>query len=200
MNKPQTFIFIGRSGSGKGTQIDLLKKYITDINPEIGTCSFVMGDTFRSFMKGEGYAQDAIRLIVNSGKLVPDSITNSLFISELLNNLKSNEHLYIDGIPRSPLQAETVIEVIKFYDRYNPIIINIEVSKEVAEERMLARARPDDTKEAIFERVKFYDENIIPAIEVLKEKSGFIYMEINGEKTPEEINVELIDKLQPYFI
>lgn len=200
INKPQTFIFIGRSGSGKGTQIDLLKKYISEINKEIGTFSFVMGNAFRSFMKDEGYAQDAIRTIVNSGKLVPDSITNSLFVSDLLNNLKPNEHLYIDGIPRSPLQAETVIEVIKFYERVNPIIINIEVSKEIVEERMLLRARPDDTKEAIAERMKFYDENIVPAIEILKEKSGFVYLEINGERTPEEINIELINRLESYFI
>lgn len=200
IKKPQTIIFIGRSGSGKGTQIDLLKKYISEMNKEIGTFSFVMGNAFRSFMKDEGYAQDAIRIIVNSGKLVPDSITNSLFVYDLLNNLKPNEHLYIDGIPRSPLQSETVIEVIKFYERINPIIINIEVSKKVAEERMLLRARPDDTKEAIAERMKFYDENIVPAIEILKEKSGFVYLEINGERTPEEINVELINKLESYFI
>jgi adenylate kinase family enzyme len=199
MNKPQTLIFIGRSGSGKGTQIDILKNYITEKNPSIGTCSFVMGNAFRSFMKEEGYAQDAIRSIVNSGKLVPDSITNSLFVSELLHNLKSNDHLYIDGIPRSPLQAETVIEVIKFYERANPIIINIEVSAEEVEKRMILRARPDDTKEAIVERLKFYEENIIPAIHILKEKSGFVYIEIDGGKSPEEVNVDLINKLNPYL-
>ena len=120
----QTFIFVGRSGSGKGTQIDLLKKYITDLSPEIGTYSFIMGDTFRSFMKGEGRAQEAISNILNSGELVPDFITNSLFTSQLLFNLKSTEHLYIDGIPRSPTQANIVMEVIKFYNRQNPIIIN----------------------------------------------------------------------------
>lgn len=199
MDKPQTFIFIGRSGSGKGTQIELLKKYISGLNSDIDTHSFVMGDAFRSFMKEEGYAQNVIRGLVNNGILVPDSIASSLFVSQLLHNLKSNEHLYIDGIPRTPIQAETVIEIIKFYDRYNPVIINIEVSKEEVEKRMLLRARPDDTKEAIFERLKFYDENIIPAINVLKEKSGFTFVNINGEDTPDNIQAEIIKKIKPYL-
>lgn len=196
MNKTYTFIFVGRSGSGKGTQIDLLKKYITELNSEIGTYSFVMGDTFRSFMKDEGYAQNAIRNLVNNGNLVPDSITNSMFASQLLNNLKSDQHLYIDGIPRSPRQAEFVIEVIKFYNRSNPIIINIEVSKEEVTKRMLLRGRPDDTKEAITGRLNFYKENVTPAVNILKDKSGFIYIEVNGERSIEEIHFDLINKLK----
>ena len=44
MNKPQTFIFVGRSGSGKGTQIELLQKYIKEQMPEIGSYLFVMGE------------------------------------------------------------------------------------------------------------------------------------------------------------
>lgn len=194
--KPQTFIFVGRSGSGKGTQIDLLKKYITELNPGIGTYSFVMGDSFRTFMKEEGYAQDVIRDLVNNGRLVPDLIANSLFVSDLLHRLKSDEHLYIDGIPRSPAQADAVIEIIKFFNRENPIIIDVAVSKEEVEKRMLLRARPDDTKEAILERLKFYEDNIVPAVELMKEKSKFTYLEINGERSREEIHEDIINQLK----
>ena len=196
MHKIQTFIFTGRSGSGKGTQIDLLKKYISDLDPESGTYSFVMGDAFRNFMKEDGYAQNAIKGYVNSGHLVPDAITNGLFVSQLLNNLKDNQHLYIDGIPRSPSQSQIVIDVIKFYNRSNPIIINIEVEKEEVKKRMLLRARIDDTEVAISERLKFYEDNIVPAISILKEKSGFTYLEINGERSVEEIHLDLISQLK----
>ena len=51
-NKSQTFIFIGRSGSGKGTQIKLLEEYLSDKNFKIK--SVVMGDIFRSFFKESG--------------------------------------------------------------------------------------------------------------------------------------------------
>ena len=193
---PQTFIFIGKSGSGKGTQIDLLKKYISDLDPSIDTHSFVMGDVFRTFMRGEGYAQETIKKIASEGRLVPDLIANSMFVSNLLNNLKSNDHLYIDGIPRSPLQAEAIIEIIKFYNRSNPIIINIEVSDEEVKRRMILRARADDTQEAISERLKYYNENVTPALLVLKEKSDFIYLEINGERTIEEIHTDIVEQLK----
>jgi adenylate kinase family enzyme len=196
MIKPQTFIFVGRSGSGKGTQIDLLKEYITKLNPKIETYSFVMGDTFRSFMKEEGYAQNVIRDLINNGHLAPDFIANSLFISDLLHSLKSDEHLYIDGIPRSSAQVDAVIETIKFFNRINPIIIDVEVSKEEVEKRMLLRARHDDTKEAILERLKFYEDNIVPAVKLLREKSGFTYLEINGERTREEIHEDIISQLK----
>ena len=32
INKPQTFIFYGIVGSGKGTQVELLQKYLKDNN------------------------------------------------------------------------------------------------------------------------------------------------------------------------
>lgn len=195
MIKPQTFIFIGRSGSGKGTQIDLLKKYITELDSTAGTYSFVMGDSFRAFMKEEGYAQGVIRDLVNNGRLVPDLIANSLFVSDLLYHLKSDEHLYIDGIPRSPAQVDAVIDIIKFFNRENPIIIDVAVSKEEVEKRMLLRARPDDTKEAILERLKFYEDNIVPAVKLMREKSQFTYLKINGERSREEIHEDIINQL-----
>lgn len=199
MNKTYTFIFVGRSGSGKGTQIDLLKKYITELNPKIIAYSFVMGDTLRSFMEGHGYAQDVIRNTINKGNLIPNLISDSLFISQLLHNLKSNEHLYIDGIPRSPSQVDAVIEIIKFYNRSNPIIINIEIGREESEKRMLLRGRADDTKEAIRGRLKFYEDNVARAINALKEKSGFVYLEINGERNIKEIHKDIIDRLKDFI-
>ncbi len=195
MDNPQTFIFIGRSGSGKGTQIDLLKRYITEINPKIESYSFVMGNTFRLFMKDGGCAQDMIRDITTKGMLVPDLITNSLFVSELLFNLNPEQHLYIDGIPRSLSQAKAVVEILEFYNRSNPIIINIEVSEEEVEKRMVSRGRSDDTKEAIIERLNFYNKNVIPAIEYLKEKSEFTYIKINGKRSIKEIHLDIIKHL-----
>lgn len=196
MNKAQTFIFIGRSGCGKGTQISLLSKYISNLDPKTGSYFFVIGDVLRSFVKGEGYAQNSIKNTINSGGLIPDLITNSLFVSHLLNNFKVEEHLYIDGIPRSSTQAHALIEIIKFYNRQDTtVVINIEVNKENVEKRMFLRGRPDDTKEAIQKRLKYYEENVVPAINVLEKESGFNYIEIDGNNTIEEIHKEIIAKL-----
>ncbi|MDD3662343.1 MAG: nucleoside monophosphate kinase [Candidatus Pacebacteria bacterium] len=195
MDKPQTYIFIGISGSGKGTQINLLKNHIAKINPEIDSYSFVMGDTLRSFMKDDGYAQNMIKEITNQGLLVPDLITNSLFVSELLSSLKPTENLFIDGIPRSINQAQAIIEFMNFYNRSEVVIINIEVGQDEAKKRMLLRKRPDDNEDSINERFNFYKNNVLPAIEYLKEKSDFKYILIDGEKTIEEIHLDILKSL-----
>lgn len=195
INKPLTFIFMGRSGSGKGTQIELLKNYISTLNTNIGTYNFVMGDIFRSFMKEKGYIQNFVREETGKGHLLPDLIANNLFIGELLKNFEPKDHLYIDGIPRSIAQAEALIELINFYHRDDVFILDIKVSKDEVEKRMLQRGRADDNKEAIAARHSFYDENVIPAVQYLKEKSNFKYIEINGEKSTEKVNNEIINKL-----
>lgn len=194
--KPQTFIFLGKSGSGKGTQIELLKEFFIKENQPLNIYSVVMGDIFRDFMKGQGCAQNKIGELVNQGQLVPDIIANSLFIANLLNNLKDEDYLFIDGIPRSEEQAQDVISILKFYDRDNTIVINIEVSDEEVKKRMLLRARADDKEEAIVGRLRYYNEHVLPAAQYLKEKSGFKYIDIDGERSIEEISIDLINQLK----
>ena len=50
---PQTFIFIGRSGCGKGTQADLLQKYIKTQDPGREIFYLETGSRFRDFIKGD---------------------------------------------------------------------------------------------------------------------------------------------------
>lgn len=193
---PKTFIFSGISGSGKGTQIELLKKYIKENMSEHHEYSFVMGEVLRSFIKKEGYAQEMIRETMNKGELIPDYVSGGLFVTSLLNDLHHDDHLFIDGIPRSVVQSDIIMSMLKFYNRQNVFIINIEISASEAEKRMLLRKRPDDTKEAIVERVKFYNTEVAPAIQYLKEKSGFSYIEIDGERSIETIHVDLVNRLK----
>ena len=47
----KTYIIIGRSGSGKGTQADLLQKYIKRQSPEADILYVESGDEFREFLK-----------------------------------------------------------------------------------------------------------------------------------------------------
>lgn len=195
-NKSKTFIFVGKSGSGKGTQVELLKKYMKSTYPNLGEYGLAMGDILRSFIKSEGYAQEKIRNIINSGNLAPDVISSSLWILSLLSSLKENDNLYIDGIPRSPYQSDIVASVLEFYNRSNAIIINIEVSDSEVEKRMITRNRPDDNKESIASRLKFYEDTVVSAINHLKEKSGFHYLEINGERSIEEIHNDIISRLK----
>ena len=50
---PKTYIMIGRSGSGKGTQTKLLKEYIKKQDPETEILHVESGDEFRDFLRRE---------------------------------------------------------------------------------------------------------------------------------------------------
>lgn len=190
MQQPYTFIFVGRSGSGKGTQLELLKKSVGGEN-----FSLVMGELFRAFSQKNGYAQDCVRQILNAGELAPDVLTISLFVTKLLNEFNPSQHLFVDGVVRTNLQAEALITMLAFYKRENPIIIDIDVPAEEVTRRMIGRGRADDSEAAIRGRLEFYDATVAPAIEHLKSESGYRYLKIDGTLSPEAIHKDLATQL-----
>jgi adenylate kinase len=194
-NKPLTFILVGRSGSGKGTQISLLRKFVKDQIPLEDYC-FTTGDMLREFIKGDSPSQLRVREIVTTGKLVPDFITISLFVQTMLDHVKSDQHLFLDGIVRTNNQAQAVMDALAFFGKANPIIIDIMISPEEARKRMLKRGRSDDTEESINSRFAFYEKEVIPAIDYLKKNSGYIYLQINGERTIDEIFEDIKSQVQ----
>jgi adenylate kinase len=196
MQHPLTFIFVGRSGSGKGTQSGLLQKYISEHTADSFNYSFDMGTAFRTFMALDGYPQTVAREIINTGNLMPDFMTITLFTNALLENLK-DQNLFIDGIPRSVAQVDAVMHAMMYFKRINPIIIDISISSPEARGRMLARARADDTDASIASRFAFYENTVLPAVKYLREKSGYTYFEFDGERSIEEIHQDIVARLKP---
>jgi adenylate kinase len=194
-----TFIFIGRSGCGKGTQIDLLKEYLSD--KSIPFHSIVMGDIFRSFFKEPGYVKDIARDVsMKQGKFQPDFLTNALFIRSTIDIADENSILLFDGYPRTINQLGIIKELLTYIKREsNVIIINIEVSRENVKARMLSRGRADDSHGPIESRLNEYDKLIIPMIEVIKEEPFFKYLEVNGEGSMGEVHIEIINNVKEYL-
>lgn len=194
MNKPQTFVFIGRSGSGKGTQIELFKEYL--INKNIPVKSIVMGDIYRSFFKESGYVKDIARdITMNQGKFQPDFITNALFVRTTIDIIDEESTIFFDGYPRTINQLEIIKDLLLYIKKEGAIIINIEVSRENVKNRMIARGRGDDNENAIETRLNEYDKYIVPMIEIIKVDSFFKYIEINGEGKIDEIHKDIIKSL-----
>ncbi|MCR4310962.1 MAG: nucleoside monophosphate kinase, partial [Candidatus Taylorbacteria bacterium] len=102
MAKPLTFIFTGPSGCGKGTQVELLKKYLEEKSPEIPQFHSYTGDGFRAFMKGTTLASKRAKEIQEAGELQPEFLAVWLWAGNLINNVTGAEHLFIDGSPRKP--------------------------------------------------------------------------------------------------
>ena len=188
-NKPKTFIFVGRSGSGKGTQLELLKTFLSEKYKDTNIKSVVMGDIFRSFFKKDGYVQNIARNIsMNKGKFQPDFITNSLFVEGALDVVDENSTLFFDGYPRNINQLGVIKELLAYIKRDDVIVLNIEVARDIVKERMLLRARGDDNENAIENRLNEYDKFIIPMIESLKLDTSLKYVEINGENSKDDVH------------
>ncbi len=193
----QTFIFIGRSGSGKGTQADLLEEYLKTNDPEKrDVYHIITGNFLRALASGEGHTSKTIKEVLEKGLLVPDFLAVSMWGKFFIDNLKDREHIITDGMPRKLHEAIMLDGAFKFYGRGKPIVIFIDLSYDSAVERLLKRKRFDDTKEAIEERLKFYDADVMPVIDYYKNNSDYEFLRIDGEPTIEEINKDIMGKLK----
>lgn len=195
--RTQTYIFVGRSGSGKGTQLELLKKYLSENFADVSIKTIIMGDIFRAFFKENGYIQNiAHDVTTKEGKFQPDFLTDALFIRNAIDVIDEESTLFFDGYPRNMHQLEVMKELLIYIKKENPVIINIEVKRESVKNRMLSRGRNDDNEKAIESRLNEFDKFIVPMLEKIKSDSFFNYIEVDGEGKIENIHEDIINKLK----
>ena len=182
---PKTIIFMGPQGSGKGTQVALLQAVLVEAGQTV--CDIQTGRIFRDLAAGGSFAGERVSELITKGCLVPDTLTNALWITDLKNRLTPEAHLLIDGFPRTLAQAEVVDEVLAFFVRSAVEIINLDTPEAVVVERMVARGRADDTPESIKRRLALYHEETLPVLEHYRKATGVIVHDINGAGTLEEV-------------
>ncbi|MEX0877334.1 MAG: nucleoside monophosphate kinase [Candidatus Spechtbacterales bacterium] len=186
--KPDNAILIGRSGSGKGTQAELLIKKIDNF------FTLSTGDLFRDLAKQNSDAGQKIKDIVNSGGLPYDDIATALWMHELSYNLRSDQGLLADGFPRRLNEAKTLDKYLEFLERMDrTFIFLVNISADEARRRLLARGREDDTEEAIKERMNYYDKWVMEVVEYYDSMGKLI--KINGEGAPEKVHEEIMSHL-----
>lgn len=192
----ETLIFIGRSGSGKGTQIALLKDFFKKQSPDVDILHFESGSHFRSFIKGEGYTNELMRDIIAHGKLAPDFITEWLLVDDLVRNLTPEKTLILDGFPRTINQAWTLDSAMDYYRRTNVKVIHVEVGEDEVRRRMLDRGRADDQEiEVINRRIDWYNKNVLPVLEYYRESDQYQVIDVDGESSIEEVFADIKKQL-----
>ena len=196
MNDIDTIIVMGRSGSGKGTQVALLKDYLTKTLPGTELFHFESGQHFRSFIKEDGYTNELMRDILGSGNLAPDFITEWFLVNALVNRLKKDDQILIlDGFPRTVNQAMTLDSAMAYYQRSKVVVINVAVSDDVARERMKGRGRADDQDDVIERRIEWYNNNVVPTIDYLKNHDLYTVYDIDGEQSVEGVHAAIVEVL-----
>lgn len=190
----KSFIFIGISGCGKGTQIELLENYLYSLNKENKVLNIQSGGLFREFIKGDSYSQRLSKNIYDAGGIMPSFLAIHVWSHELIKRFTSDSHLIIDGSPRTYKEALVMDTVFKFYKLEKPNIVFIDISRQEAMKRLLARKRIDDNVDDINERLDFYYSDVVPAVDYYRTNTDYNFISINGEKPIEDIHREIVEK------
>jgi len=116
-------VLVGPPGAGKGTQAQFLSSHYSI--PHIST-----GDIFRANLKeGTALGLEA-KSFMDSGNLVPDSVTNEMVRDRLTKGDLINGFL-LDGFPRNVLQAEVLRAILG--EKKTPLDAVLELAVDNAE-------------------------------------------------------------------
>lgn len=208
-------IFLGLSGSGKGTQAELL------VN-KFGFEYIVMSDLLRNEIKKETALGRKINELMNiKGELVPDDITTEIFKKGIYDKLQSRQ-IIIDGYPRTLLQAENLKQIFDEFKINNFIALYIKISEQEALKRLLGRLvclkcktihfpgdlkcrkcgaklakREDDEPEKIKKRISWGKKEVEKVVDYYRNLGKFI--EISGEGGVDEIHQKIVAELKNYL-
>lgn len=186
-------ILIAAPAAGKGT----ISKYIED---KYNYKHISTGDLLREEVKNNTVIGKVIEPLLLKGSLVGDNIIEEVLLRELL---KTNSNIILDGYPRTLNQAKKLDELLNKANVELSNVINIDIDKEIAIERITNRlvcdncksvynkklikenictkcggnlsSRSDDNKETFLDRYDTFLKETKPLINYYKDKLVTIY-------------------------
>lgn len=198
---PKTFIFIGRSGCGKGTQVELLKKYLSEKSAETGVFYLETGARFRAFITENNATARRATVLMKESKRQPDFLAvwmwSHVLVEELTEEADESKHWIVDGTPRALPEAVVLDTAMKFFERTKPFVVHLNVSRAWSEERLRGRGRADDRSEIdIARRLDWYERDVIPALEYYKINPDYHFLDINGEQPIGAVHADFVAKIE----
>ncbi|MEU3621699.1 adenylate kinase [Amycolatopsis coloradensis] len=177
-------VLVGPPGAGKGTQAVALSEKLRI--PHIST-----GDLFRAHVGEQTPLGREAKRYLDSGELVPDSVTNEM-VRERLAEPDAKVGFLLDGFPRNTKQADVLGEILGEVDTELNAVIQLQVSEDVVVERLLSRGRSDDTEEVIRRRQQIYVSETAPLLEYYAD----ILVTVDGVGSIDEISARVLEALR----
>ncbi|MEX0931557.1 MAG: nucleoside monophosphate kinase [Candidatus Paceibacterota bacterium] len=193
---PHIFVFFGRSGSGKGTQVELLREYLKKKDPGREIIHVETGKKLRAHAEDGTYSGHLTHEVLSKGGLMPEFLPIYMWSDTFVKEYSGEEHLILDGVSRRLPEAGVLLGAINFYHAKKAYVVHIDVAPEIVKQRLLERKRPDDTEEYIASRLAWFEENTRPAIDFFKNAEGITFIEIDGSGGSEKVHEELIKRIE----
>ncbi len=180
MGTPIRLVIFGRQGAGKGTQCArLVERY--------GMIHISTGDILRAERAAGTELGQAAEKIMNEGGLVGDDIMIPMVRNRIAEPDAAASGFVLDGFPRTADQAQGLFEAMG--DEGLHAAIDLEVPLEEVTARMKARAREDDTDEAIAQRLGLYETETRPVLQFFADRGLLVV--VDGLGTEDEVSERL---------
>lgn len=182
MSSINTVLLAGKPGSGKGTQARLLVE-------ERGWRHIATGDHLRTLQQRPDSFGRRVRETLATGELLPSWLMTHLLV-QTMTGLAPSKGVVLDGFARTSAQANELHDVLTWYGRPYLVIV-LDVSDEVAAERMRARTASEersdsDTPEKIARRLAIFREefnHVAPRFSAQNVLRG-----VDAEDAPEKVH------------
>lgn len=210
-------IVLGPSGSGKGTQAEILAR-------KFGLKMIDGGEYLRSVMASKSGASKKLAEKMNKGNLAPTEIIRDWMKRQIFSRPISRG-LIFSGQPRMIGEAKLTLKWFQKSGRGAPIVIFLKVSAREVLKRLAKRyicgncrkvyslkefskkpcsacgakiiKRADDTPKLIKNRLAYFHEQVAKTLEFFKKKG--ILIEVNGEQGVASVNREILKKISDHF-
>ncbi|GAB3486419.1 adenylate kinase [Amycolatopsis cihanbeyliensis] len=177
-------VLVGPPGAGKGTQAVALSE-------RLGVPHISTGDLFRAHVGEQTPLGKEAKRYLDSGELVPDSVTNEM-VRERLAEPDAKVGFLLDGFPRNTKQAEVLGQMLSEVDTTLDAVIQLEVPEEALVQRLLGRGRSDDTEDVIRRRQQVYQSETAPLLEYYAD----ILIKVDGVGEVGEVSTRVVEALR----
>ncbi|MGB3491974.1 MAG: adenylate kinase [Elainellaceae cyanobacterium] len=174
-------VMLGGSGSGRGTQSQLLGKALN--------ISWISsGEMLRQAIATQSDLGKTVAAGVNQGELVPDEVMIEL-VSQRLSQPDAAHGWVLDGYPCTAFQAEELDFLLDRLDQNLNWAIWLDVSREILVQRSMERSRSDDTPDAIQRRIDLLYERTVPILDYYDYRHRLV--KVNGNQPIEAVQQEI---------
>ncbi|GGA73352.1 adenylate kinase [Pseudoclavibacter endophyticus] len=182
-------LIVGPPGAGKGTQA-------TGLARAYGVPAISTGDIFRSNIKNGTDLGLKVQSIIESGSLVPDSLTNELVRDRIAQD-DCNGGFLLDGYPRTVEQVDFLTDHLGASGAAIDAVVRLIVDTEVVVDRLRNRAvkegRVDDTETVIRNRLDVYARETEPIVAIYGDRG--VLVDVDGEGRVDEVAKRILDSL-----